>query len=126
MGDKNLRYMENIRKMRAYAIIAKGDTPKMIDKETFLIPSQSNPDKKYKVIHHESWTCTCPDFQKRHIKCKHIRAVELWLNLRKKLEDEGLNFDDFENEVKCPYCGSYNVIKISSEYISLFSLQLML
>ena len=110
MEDNKLKYMENMRKMRAYAIIAKGDTPKMVNEETFIVPSQSNPDKKYQVTHHEDWSCTCPDFQKRHIKCKHIRAVELWLNLRKKLEDDDL-FNEFENEIKCPYCGSYNIMK---------------
>ena len=110
MEDNKLRYMENLRKMRGYAIIAKGDTPKMVNEETFIVPSQSNPDKKYEITYHEGWSCTCPDFQKRHIKCKHIRAVELWLNLRKRLEDDDL-FNEFESEIKCPYCGSYHVMK---------------
>ena len=36
MGDKKLEHTENIRKMRAYEILANGNTPKMINKETFL------------------------------------------------------------------------------------------
>lgn len=113
MGDKKLEYMENIRKMRAYEILANGNTPKMINKETFLIPSQSNPENRYKVVHHEGWECSCPDFQIRHIKCKHIRAVELWLQLRKNLENKDIL--ELENEltshVKCPFCNSFNIIK---------------
>lgn len=113
MGDKKLEYMENIRKMRAYEILANGNTPKMINKETFLIPSQSNPQNRYKVVHHEGWECSCPDFKYRHIKCKHIRAVELWLQLRKNLGNRDILEleDELTSHAKCPFCNSFNIIK---------------
>ncbi len=104
--------MEKVRKIRAYAIIAKGDTPKRIDKETFIIPSQHNPDKKYKVTHKEEWTCTCPDFKYRKVKCKHIQAVEMWLKMRNAImEDDILEMPDEINHMKCPYCGSFHIVK---------------
>jgi hypothetical protein len=45
ISDKNLSLS---RKIRGYAILAKGDMPIAISEEKFLVPSQS-PDKKYKV-----------------------------------------------------------------------------
>ena len=113
MEEKDRKYLESLRKIRAYAILAKGDTPRMVNEEEFLIPSQSNPETRYKVVHHEGWECSCPDFQERHLKCKHIQAVEMWLNLRQNLMDKdilALGDDLLANQVRCP-CGSFNVIK---------------
>lgn len=112
--DGNIKTeMENRRKIRAYCIIAKGETPKMVDKETFFIPSQSNEETKYKVTHHNIWECDCPDFQKRHVKCKHIQAVEIWLNLRNKVNDDTLELEDelVKQEIYCDKCHSFNVVK---------------
>jgi len=109
----NIKNMENIRKIRAYAILSKGDTPKKVNEETFILPSQSNPDKKYKITHKKEWTCTCPDFQKRHVKCKHIQAVEMWINLRNTIMNEDtLDLkEQIENVIKCDVCGSLEVVK---------------
>jgi len=105
--------LENRRRIRAYSILAKGDTPKMIDSETFYIPSQNNTDKKYKVTHHNLWECDCPDFQKRHIKCKHIQAVEIWMKLRNKIDDNTIELEDelVNQQIKCDKCNSYNILK---------------
>ena len=104
--------MEKIRKIRAYAILAKGDTPKMIDEETFLIPSQHNPNKMYKVVHKQEWKCDCPDFKYRKVKCKHIQAVEMWLHLRQSLiNDDILELKDEIKYIRCINCNSPNVVK---------------
>jgi transposase len=43
----------------------------------WIVPSQSGP-KKYTVnANPESLHCTCPDFEHRQVRCKHIYAVEL-------------------------------------------------
>lgn len=112
--------MEEKRKIRAYCILAKGDTPKMVDNETYIVPSQSNPELKYKITHYQSWECSCPDYKKRHLRCKHIQAVEMWMNLRAKLVMDEMGFDNdileiqdeiIERELICSYCKSINVVK---------------
>ncbi len=98
------------RAVRGYSILAKGDTPRMINEETFLVPSQSS-DKKYKVSHENSWVCECPDFQHRKQKCKHIYSVEFLLKLRNKMDNDSTL--DFVQELaiqSCP-CGSKNFMK---------------
>lgn len=45
----------------------------------YVVPSQSQP-KKYKVdMYPAAPTCTCPDYETRGCKCKHIYAVEFML-----------------------------------------------
>ncbi|KHO51716.1 MAG: hypothetical protein QT08_C0022G0027 [archaeon GW2011_AR17] len=95
VSDKNLSLS---RKIRGYAILAKGDMPIAVSEEEFLIPSQSS-DKKYKVTNISGWNCECQDFQNRHSDCKHIHAIKLWIKLRAKPEIEELEIDT--NEEKC-------------------------
>ena len=47
-----------LRRIRGIGIISKGDTPQIIDSETFFVPSQSSK-KLYKVKHIENWECEC-------------------------------------------------------------------
>ena len=81
-SDKNISL---IRKIRGYAILAKGDTPITLNEEEFLVPSQSS-EKKYKVTNLSRWSCECADFQKRHQDCKHFHAIKLWMKLRDKAD----------------------------------------
>jgi len=101
------------RAMRGYAILAKGDEPKTINEEEFLIPSQSG-NGRYKVIHRQEWYCECPDFKYRGVECKHIKAVQFWLSLRNKVEIDDLNIDEELQEERCVYCKSVNVVKNGS------------
>lgn len=100
------------RQIRGYSIIAKGDTPKIIDKETFLVPSQSS-NKKYKVVLRNEWVCECPDFRFNRAKCKHIYSVEFLLKLRQKLDDDS-SLDIVEELTtisKCQFCNSESIVK---------------
>lgn len=103
--------MDN-RQIRGYAIISKGDEPKQISLDSYLIPSQSSK-KKYIVKNRGySWICECPDFANRKRECKHIHAIKFWLSIKQKLEDKG-SFE-LEEEVadrKCVYCKSENIVK---------------
>jgi len=101
--------IEDMRAMRGYAIIAKGDTPKQIEPNVFTVPSQSS-DKVYTVTFDgKNWHCTCPDHRYRKVVCKHIYAVRFWLALREKLVEEKTQIE--ETKPACKFCGSPNVIK---------------
>ena len=43
-----------------------------------IVRSQSNPKKFYEVAYNRG-DCNCPDNQYRHVMCKHVRAVKLFL-----------------------------------------------
>src|SRR2546425_1635397 len=63
------------REQKALQIAAKSKLTRKGD--TWLVPSQAGP-KKYTVDPNpQSPSCTCPDFEARQLRCKHIFAVEI-------------------------------------------------
>src|SRR5256714_15483152 len=65
------------RQQKALVIAAKNKLAKKGN--TWVVPSQSEKGDSYKVnvTDHDWPTCTCPDFELRHARCKHIYAVEI-------------------------------------------------
>ena len=57
----------------------------MINEETSIVPSQYNPDKKYQVTHHEGWSCTCPDFQKKAYKVQTYSGSRVIAKFKEKI-----------------------------------------
>jgi len=102
----------NDREIRGYAIIAKGETPKRIEKNVFKIHSQSNNGEYIVSRKNGEWHCTCPDHKFRKVECKHINAVKFYLKLKEKMEEEGIFELKQSKEVKeCVYCHSTDIIK---------------
>ena len=99
------------RAMRGYEILTKREIVSLGD-ATYLVPSQTRNSTNYKVEKLEGmWVCECPDFQWRRIgACKHIYAVQLWLNLRKNLEPKTVTLKTPE-VYECKFCRSPNVVK---------------
>ncbi len=111
MEDKEKTKLEKLRKMRAFAIIAKGDMPKVVNGTTWIMPSQNNPDRTYNVWNeHGEWHCTCPDHQETGLMCKHIQAVSLF-NKMQDGDDDILTLKAEISHPQCPECGSYHVVK---------------
>ena len=106
------------RQIRGYAILAQGVEPREVANNTYNIPSQNGKgsyivQRASKTGYGRNWTCTCPDFQYRHIECKHIHAVNFWLNLKGQVDCKIVKTVIPKTEVKlcCPYCKSENVVK---------------
>jgi len=114
-GSTNPEYSKRL--LRGHQLIENGVELKQLSQNRFEIPSQSK-DLKYIVTSYaNSWSCTCPDYQYRHVACKHVNAVVLWLKLSKKLNEKvsrnaGVQFPH-SGEMLCKFCGSSNIIKYS-------------
>lgn len=105
---------ETSRQIRAYSILAKGDTPIMVSEESFLVPSQST-DAKYKVTHIEDWVCECKDFKLRKQFCKHIYSIQFWLKLRDGIDKNVLmEIESVVEDNRCTYCKSSSIVKNGS------------
>ncbi len=78
---------------------------------TFTVKSQTFSDKQYTIELLESiWVCSCPDFEHRHIDCcKHIYAVQLYIESQNKVEGKPKLFAD--DTIKCDNCDSIHIIK---------------
>ena len=105
----------NKRILRGAQIIEKGVEPKQLSHNSFEIPSQSKDLNYIVTCYANSWRCTCPDYQFRHVTCKHIHAVILWQKLSKKLEEDHEKVSVFAPStaigISCKFCGSSDVIK---------------
>ena len=95
------------RRKRAYTLLEQGKTPIVISEEEFLVPSQFDDKKKYKVSNIDGWTCECPDFKHRNKICKHIQSIQVWLKIKNSFEVENLD----TKEDLCPKCRSVNIVK---------------
>ena len=120
--EQTTEYIKNFsewRNERAKAILEKGN-PELLDGNSYLVPSQFS-DKKYLDNFFDSYSCTCPDFQRRckgkGLYCKHIKAIILFQKLKQKYEVK----PEVEQEINliietpqkdlCPECQSENLIK---------------
>jgi putative transposase len=82
---------------------------KRIDENTYTVKSQSQ-DSVYCIAKIcGEWLCECPDNKYRHVKCKHLFAVEFSQSLRTEV---AINRVIPEVNVQvCRYCGSSEIVK---------------
>lgn len=115
METQDIKQFSESRKQRAKEILQIG-SPKIIDENTFLVPSQ-NSNRKYKVTYYDTFSCDCPDFQLRckgHGRfCKHIQSIILYNKLKQVIEkqEEVFVLNTEQNKPLCPHCKSNNLIK---------------
>jgi len=103
---------ENFREQRGLAIIALGSQIKRSDAKTYKVRSQSGNGWYLVLKEGSEWKCECPDYYYRKVKCKHIFAVELSLNLRERVTSQNLGFESLCSQPEaCKFCGSTNLIK---------------
>ena len=80
-----------------------------IDQHEYRVKSQSGSGE-YAVLQTESgWNCSCPDFMFRGVKCKHAFAVELSLQIRRRIENARRVVPlDYQT---CFACGAEAIVK---------------
>jgi len=95
------------REQRGQDIAKMNNQVKGLDENTYAVKSQSN-DHEYKVFKvSDEWFCECPDHVYRHVKCKHIFAVEFSASLREAVR----RIEPIDNLTECIFCGSSNIVK---------------
>lgn len=97
------------RASRGEAIAKVESNVRRIDQNEYRVRSQSG-NGEYEVLSTElGWRCSCPDFAFRGVKCKHAIAVELSLQIRRRIENARRVVPlDYQS---CLTCGSERVKK---------------
>lgn len=122
--EQTTEYLKNFsdwRNQRAKLILEKGNL-ETIDEFTYLVPSQFDSTKKYRVTHIDAYSCECEDFKRRcqgkNLYCKHIKAILLFEKLKASYEVEATQIKQeldlvIDKPISdcCPYCSSKNIIK---------------
>jgi transposase-like protein len=116
--QSELKSFSDKRKQRAEQLLQIGKL-ESIDEFTYLVPSQSNPQKKYRVSHIDAYSCECEDYIRRcagrNLYCKHIQAILLLQKVKIAVEvKEAPEMKDLEITIEkevCPYCHCDKIIK---------------
>ena len=108
MDVKIFEPLKTTREERGKAIADSFGNIRRIDDTHYEVKAQSR-EGFYSVGETEiGWVCSCPDFQTRGVKCKHIFSIEFSLNLREQVKKVCI-----EPVVRtdCIYCHSTNLKK---------------
>jgi len=100
--------MENQREQKGLEIAKLDNQIKRLDASTYVVKSQSGNGKYHVCKSENQWRCECPDYVYRHVKCKHIFAVEFSLSIRAEVSVRRI--EPIENLTECIYCGSSNIV----------------
>ena len=101
--------MENLREIKGQEIASQQGAIKRISENEYQVESQSKKFTVYSVRRMSTgWTCSCPDFRKRGLHCKHIIAVQISYHLHEEIVKKVISPVEMKN---CPICGSNNVVK---------------
>src|SRR4030043_814559 len=92
------------REERGEAIANLSGQIKRIDDFTYTVKSQSGMGEYIISKVDGEWICECPDNKYRHVKCKHIHAIEFSSKLRAEVKVRTIS--PIENLTECIYCGS--------------------
>jgi transposase-like protein len=97
------------REERGEAIAQLDGQVKRIDDFTYTVKSQSRMGEYIISKVDGEWICECPDNKYRHVKCKHIHAIEFSSKLRAEVKVRIIA--PIEILTECIYCGSSNLKK---------------
>lgn len=100
---------DNQREQRGEAIARLSNQINRIDENTYTVKSQSHDGEYYIAKVCGEWLCECPDNKYRHVKCKHVYAVEFSQSLRAEVAVKRI--EPIENLSECVYCGSSNIVR---------------
>jgi len=118
----SIEALEQKREQKGLVIAqAKENQINQVDALLYTVKSQ-NGNGEYTINKIDGeWFCTCPDNTYRHVKCKHIFAVELSLKMREQVKRNVVIAP--LNTQSCVFCGSENIVKDAVRHNKKYDLQ---
>jgi len=99
---------QNLREEKGLQIANAKSQIKCIEENFYAVQSQSgNGEYAVSMVDNE-WMCECPDNKFRHVKCKHIFAVEFSSQLRNEVQIRRIEPE--ANVQACRFCGSNQIV----------------
>lgn len=102
--------------MRGREIFEKEGQIERVSLNNYRVSSQSGHGlyEVRKIATEHRWTCSCPDYSNRAVKCKHIFACEFSLALRTEVqahrEEPPVTIAPIDVS-SCKFCGSENIVR---------------
>lgn len=100
---------QETREMRGQVIAQLQNQIQRVEENFYTVKSQSGNGEYAVSIVDNEWICECPDNKYRHVKCKHLWAVEFSKSLRAEVAVTRVVPE--LNLQNCQYCGSSEMMK---------------
>ena len=97
------------REERGEAIAKLQKQIQRVDECVYTVKSQSGNGEYAVYMVDDEWHCECPDHTFRHVKCKHLYAVELSKSIRAEVAVSRVIPE--MNIQNCQYCGTSDIVK---------------
>lgn len=101
------------REQRGAELVRTGSVSR-VSQSKFVAKSQNSKTRYEVTWNRNRWICQCKDFGKHGKKCKHIYAVNFFLQMSGILSEA--NATSKQSEYRCPRCGSLRIIKRGFTY----------
>jgi len=121
----NMNEIINSRETRGLTIAqAKENQIIRVDENFYTVKSQNGNGEYAVYVVDSEWHCECPDHTYRHLKCKHLFAVDFSQSLRTQVAASRVIPEiNIEN---CVYCGSKDIVKAGFRHNKSGDLQMYL
>ena len=106
--DKAMAH-QTTREERGHAIAQSANQIQRIDEILYTVSSQSGNGEYALFMVDGEWHCECPDHTYRHVKCKHLFALEFSLNIKEHIKKNRIIEEVTISS--CVYCHSSNLKK---------------
>ena len=97
------------REERGEVIAKLSEQIQRVEESLYTVKSQSGNGEYCITKVDGEWLCECPDNKYRHVKCKHIFAVDFSASLRAQVAVSRVIPE--VNVQTCQYCGSSDIVK---------------
>src|SRR4030043_2392976 len=97
MATQLTQLQTDARQERGRAIAQRGSQITCVEENFYTVKSQSGNGEYAVSMVDKEWICECPDNKFRHVKCKHIFAVEFSKSLRATIK----RITPIENLAEC-------------------------
>jgi putative transposase len=97
------------REERGETIAQLSNQMQRVEDGFYTVKSQSGNGEYAVTMVDREWICECPDNKYRHVKCKHICAIEFSQRIRETVATKTIA--PIQNLNTCVYCGSTHIVK---------------
>jgi transposase-like protein len=92
-----------------------------VEENFYTVKSQSGNGQYALFMVDGEWHCECPDHTYRHVKCKHLHALEFSLKMKQEVKAHVV-IQPLSTS-KCVYCGSEEIVKNEVRHNKNFDIQ---
>ena len=114
------------RQARGLAIVENGTSIRKEGRSSWFVPSQSKQGLEYEVRRFTisgcptRFTCSCPDYERRGLTCKHAHAVQLLLGLQEAPKPKPAPAPLAQESAaaerpSCPSCACTQTVKVGTK-----------